>query len=85
MRGPMANQTPLRITIVGAGPAGLYTAILARRHLGNARVEVIEQNARGSTFGFGVVFSDKALEGLARVIFTKSATRRQREQMVEFR
>ena len=65
MRGPMANQTPLRITIVGAGPAGLYTAILARRHLGNARVEVIEQNARGATFGFGVVFSDKALDFLS--------------------
>ena len=54
-----------RIDIIGAGPGGLYTAILARRHLPRAEVRVIERNARGATFGFGVVFSDQALDFLA--------------------
>ena len=54
-----------RIDIIGAGPGGLYTAILARRHLLKAEVRVIERNARGATFGFGVVFSDQALDFLA--------------------
>ena len=61
----MAAQNPLRITIIGAGPAGLYTAILVRRHLHDAVVDVIEQNPEGATFGFGVVFSDKALDFLS--------------------
>ena len=55
----------LKIDIIGAGPGGLYTAILARRHLPEAKVRVIERNARGATFGFGVVFSDQALDFLA--------------------
>ena len=61
----MAQKAPLRISIIGAGPAGLYTAILARLHLGDAIIEVIEQNPKGATFGFGVVFSDKALDFLS--------------------
>ena len=55
----------LKIDIIGAGPGGLYTAILARRHLPETEVRVIERNARGATFGFGVVFSDQALNFLA--------------------
>ena len=61
----MAQKKPLRISIIGAGPAGLYTAILARQHLSDAVIEVIEQNPKGATFGFGVVFSDKALDFLS--------------------
>ncbi|MFP4275456.1 MAG: benzoate-CoA ligase family protein [Paracoccaceae bacterium] len=53
-----------RIEILGGGPAGLYTAILARRRLGDVAVRVTERNPRGATFGFGVVFSDQALEFL---------------------
>ena len=52
------------VDILGAGPAGLYTAILLRRHLPDVQVRVTEQNARGATFGFGVVFSDQALGAL---------------------
>ena len=52
------------IEILGGGPAGLYTAILIRRLLPNVRVHVTEQNPEGATFGFGVVFSDQALEFL---------------------
>ena len=52
------------IEILGAGPAGLYTAILVRRLMPHVSVRVTEQNPRGATFGFGVVFSDRALEFL---------------------
>ncbi|HXX25893.1 MAG TPA: FAD-dependent monooxygenase [Pseudolabrys sp.] len=54
----------MRIVILGAGPAGLYLAYLIKRRNRNADVTVIEQNAPDATFGFGVVFSDRALEFL---------------------
>jgi len=50
-----------QIEILGAGPAGLYTAILIRRLLPQVSVRVTEQNPEGATFGFGVVFSNEAL------------------------
>ncbi|MGY9021824.1 MAG: FAD-dependent monooxygenase [Rhodobacterales bacterium] len=53
-----------KIEIIGGGPAGLYTAILARRLLPNVTVSVTEKNDEGATFGFGVVFSNNALEFL---------------------
>ena len=53
------------IEIIGAGPAGLYTAILLKTALPQARVRVSEQNPADTTFGFGVVFSDQALDFLA--------------------
>lgn len=52
---------PLKIEILGAGPAGLHAAILVRTMLPDAQVRVTEQNPEGATFGFGVVFSDQAL------------------------
>ena len=54
----------MRISILGAGPAGLYLAYLIKRRRADARVTVLEQNPAGATFGFGVVFSDRALEFL---------------------
>ena len=49
------------VEILGAGPSGLYTAILLRHLMPQVRVRVTEQNEQGATFGFGVVFSDQAL------------------------
>jgi 2-polyprenyl-6-methoxyphenol hydroxylase-like FAD-dependent oxidoreductase len=54
----------MRIAILGAGPAGLYLAYLIKRRDPAADVTVIEQNPPDATFGFGVVFSDRALEFL---------------------
>lgn len=52
------------IDILGGGPAGLYTAILLRRALPDVAVRVTEANPRDVTWGFGVVFSDQALNFL---------------------
>jgi 2-polyprenyl-6-methoxyphenol hydroxylase-like FAD-dependent oxidoreductase len=54
----------MRVNILGGGPAGLYAAYRIRRELPDAEVTVFEQNDAHTTFGFGVVFSDKALEFL---------------------
>lgn len=53
-----------RVEILGAGPAGLYGAILIKSSMPRTRVRVTEQNPADATFGFGVVFSDTALDFL---------------------
>jgi anthraniloyl-CoA monooxygenase len=50
-----------RIVCLGGGPAGLYSAILLRKALPSARVEVYERNKPDDTFGWGVVFSDQTM------------------------
>ena len=54
----------MKVLVVGAGPAGLYFAYLFKKSNPGCELRVVEQNAPDSTFGFGVVFSDKALEFL---------------------
>jgi anthraniloyl-CoA monooxygenase len=50
-----------RIVCLGGGPAGLYSAILLRKALPAARIEVYERNRPNDTFGWGVVFSDQTM------------------------
>src|SRR5258708_5009995 len=50
-----------RIVCLGGGPAGLYAAILLRKALPSARIEVYERNRPDDTFGWGVVFSDQTM------------------------
>jgi 2-polyprenyl-6-methoxyphenol hydroxylase-like FAD-dependent oxidoreductase len=54
----------MKVGILGAGPAGLYAAILLRKTWPAIEVKVFEQGAADATWGFGVVFSDRALEFL---------------------
>jgi anthraniloyl-CoA monooxygenase len=51
----------MRITCIGGGPAGLYLGILLRKARPSWEFEILERNAPGQTFGWGVVFSDETL------------------------
>ncbi|HVI63217.1 MAG TPA: FAD-dependent monooxygenase, partial [Bradyrhizobium sp.] len=54
----------MRIAVLGGGPGGLYFAYLWKTRDPESHVDLFEQNAAGATWGFGVVFSDEALDFL---------------------
>jgi anthraniloyl-CoA monooxygenase len=55
----------MKIACIGGGPAGLYFAILMKKADPSHEVVILERNAPGETFGWGVVFSDETLEYLS--------------------
>ena len=54
----------MRINVIGGGPAGLYFALLMKRHAPSHEVTVFERNPPDATFGWGVVFSGRTLSNL---------------------
>ncbi len=57
----MSKQSS-RVVVVGGGPAGLYLSILLKRADPEFEITVLERNAPGDAYGFGVVFSDETLD-----------------------
>ncbi|MGV8846178.1 bifunctional salicylyl-CoA 5-hydroxylase/oxidoreductase [Tessaracoccus sp.] len=55
----------MRIAIIGGGPGGLYFAALMKQLDPSHDITVWERNRADDTFGFGVVFSDETLGGIA--------------------
>lgn len=53
-----------RMLVVGAGPGGLYTALLTKRRDPDIDVLVVERNRASDTFGWGVVLSDQTVDNL---------------------
>ncbi len=53
----------MRIVCLGGGPAGLYFSILMKKANPASDITVIERNQADSTFGWGIVFSDKTMDG----------------------
>ena len=51
----------MKIDIIGAGPAGMYFALLAKKHDRSHQIRIFEQNPEDATYGWGVVFSDVGL------------------------
>ena len=53
----------MKIVCLGGGPAGLYFSILAKKANPSWDITVVERNRPDDTFGWGVVFSDKTMDG----------------------
>ncbi|MFL6816068.1 MAG: NAD(P)-binding protein, partial [Bradyrhizobium sp.] len=56
----------MKVSIIGGGPAGLYSAILLKKQRPEAEITIYERNRADDTFGFGVVFSDATLDNFEK-------------------
>lgn len=53
----------MKVVCLGGGPAGLYFSILMKKANPDHDITVIDRNAADNTFGWGIVFSDKTMDG----------------------
>src|SRR3989442_14726010 len=60
------QREAMKINIVGAGPGGLYFALLMKKHDPASQITIYEQNPPDATYGWGIVLSDRALSFLQR-------------------
>lgn len=67
MREVTGEPAFMRIVCIGGGPAGLYFSILAKKANPDWEITVIERNRANATFGWGVVFSDKTMDGFKEI------------------
>jgi len=56
----------VKIVCIGGGPASLYFSILRKKAHPGDEIVVCERNRKDDTFGFGVVFSDRTLDGFEK-------------------
>ncbi|MBL8519971.1 MAG: bifunctional salicylyl-CoA 5-hydroxylase/oxidoreductase [Betaproteobacteria bacterium] len=54
----------MNIVCMGGGPAGLYFALLMKKHGAHHDITVVERNRPYDTFGWGVVFSDATMDNM---------------------
>ena len=64
----------MKVNVLGAGPAGLYLAILLKRADARHEVRVFERNHPDATFGWGVVFSEGSLDELEHADYASYAS-----------
>src|SRR5262245_46585641 len=64
-REAAAEVPVMRIVCIGGGPGGLYFAALMKKANPRHHIRVVERNRPDDTFGFGVVFSDATMAGIA--------------------
>jgi anthraniloyl-CoA monooxygenase len=53
----------MKVVCLGGGPAGLYLAILLKKANPLWDITVVERNRPDDTFGWGIVFSDRTMDG----------------------
>ena len=55
----------MKIQIIGAGPAGLYFALLMKKQDPSREIVIHERDGPNDTYGWGIVFSDRTMSYLA--------------------
>jgi anthraniloyl-CoA monooxygenase len=56
----------MKVGILGAGPAGLYSGLLLKKAHPAHEITILERNPADVTYGWGVVFSDRTLASFQR-------------------